>query len=255
MRWRGRVARGLTTAVGALALTAVVATGASAQAGLWRVVQASDGSLYLLTGGLRFALQPDPISDDELANIPDGGLIVNPASGTERSTSEPTVVPTPSATATPEGAAGPTVGTRANPVPLGTAGALAGGWRLVVQSVDPKGTDTIRAQSPARAGPTAGFGYFLARIQATNGGSAAASFQASSRLRAVGPSSVPYLTFVSSCGAIPDPLPEAAVGPGGSVTGNVCWTVRTSDAAALVLYDVPPVQGSDPVRLYFALHP
>lgn len=56
-----------------LALVAALATSAIAQSAPPRIVQASDGTLYLLKDGSRFALVGEVISDDELAQYPDGG--------------------------------------------------------------------------------------------------------------------------------------------------------------------------------------
>ena len=39
----------------------------------WRIVRASDGTLYAVLGAARVTLSPDPISDDELASLVDMG--------------------------------------------------------------------------------------------------------------------------------------------------------------------------------------
>src|SRR5690349_14450208 len=55
--------------LGALASCA----GVGAQSAPWRIVQSSDGSLYVLKEGARFAVVGEPIGDDELAAYADGG--------------------------------------------------------------------------------------------------------------------------------------------------------------------------------------
>ena len=57
--------------------------------------------------------------------------------------------------------------------------------------------------------------------------------------RTVGAAAVSYSGFENSCGEVPDELSEAELFTGGTITGNVCWAIRSSDAASLVLYDDP----------------
>jgi hypothetical protein len=60
-------------AVGLLC-TSICAGAALAQtAPTWRIVQASDGSLYAISGGVRYELSPDPIGDADLAALTDAG--------------------------------------------------------------------------------------------------------------------------------------------------------------------------------------
>ena len=47
-----------------------------AQAGPpWRIAQGDDGTLYLIAGPVKYELTPDPISDDDLAALQEGGPI------------------------------------------------------------------------------------------------------------------------------------------------------------------------------------
>ena len=66
-----RVRFGLACA--ALVLAAVLVNGALAQSNPWRIVQASDGTLYVLSDGTRYAILGEAISDDELNAYVDGG--------------------------------------------------------------------------------------------------------------------------------------------------------------------------------------
>jgi hypothetical protein len=65
------------TLLGALsaAVALLVASIASAQSSPWRLVQSSDGTLYLLAGSTRYVVTPDLISDDDLATLNDGGVL------------------------------------------------------------------------------------------------------------------------------------------------------------------------------------
>ena len=61
--------------LGGLALIAELAVTALAQPAQPRVVQSSDGSLYLVQGGNAWSLVPDPIDDEELAALNLGGEV------------------------------------------------------------------------------------------------------------------------------------------------------------------------------------
>jgi hypothetical protein len=67
-------------------------TSSFAQSAPWQVVQSSDGTLYVLADGVRYHLVPDVIGDDELAALPDGGVVVGQLLGPPP---QPTTAPTP----------------------------------------------------------------------------------------------------------------------------------------------------------------
>jgi hypothetical protein len=122
---------------------------------------------------------------------------------------------------------------------IGTSADVSGSWRVSVVSVTPDATAAVLAENQFNDPPAAGRQFFIARVSATYLGPGSARFDGSYRLRAVGPSAVSYSTFQDSCGVIPDPLPDPDVFSGGTVTGNVCWSVTTADAARLVMFDSP----------------
>ena len=142
--------------------------------------------------------------------------------------------------------------TRANPIPLGSEVALGDGWRLKVLSSTPDATAAVLDENQFNDPPKAGEQFFMARVSATFTGAGSGRFEGSYRLRAVGAAAVSYSEFENSCGEIPDELTESEVFTGGTITGNVCWSIRSTDAASLVLYD-DPIQTA-PMRLFFALH-
>jgi hypothetical protein len=250
------------------------ATAVAAQPAPWRLVQANDGTLYLLAEGQRFTLDPDPISDDEVANLPDGGhigsvlLAAAPVAGTGASpgSTTPVAQTTPGSTGTPASTAtaaavpttqeGAGAGTRQNPVRVSTAASLADAWQLAVTSSEPDATSRVVATDPGNVAPPSGYQFYLANISVTNTSTAARIFQARMRLRAVGPASVPYFAIENACGVIPNPFAETLISPGATLMGKLCWTVQSRDAAALVMYDVPQVTdaNADTTRIYFALH-
>jgi hypothetical protein len=92
----------------------------AAQQAPWHVDQGSDGTLYLVTSDTRYVINPDAISDDDLAVLTDGGVLGSqlpmPPASTPVIDSSPAVEPAaatqsatpPTATNTPIPAVAPT---------------------------------------------------------------------------------------------------------------------------------------------------
>lgn len=152
------------------------------------------------------------------------------------------------------GCAAALVGTRDNPIPMGTTVTLSDGWEITVLSVIPDATNIVLNENMFNKPPKAGDQFFLARIQAKYIGPNSATFDGSYRLRAVGPSSVGYTTFGNSPGVIPDPLPNSEVFTDGVIAGNIGWEIKSSDASALVMYDNPISFGTQENREFMALY-
>src|SRR4051812_31766781 len=72
MRWSW-LCVGVLACAALLGLTVV----ALAQDAPVRIVQAGDGTLYVLKGGVRYVIAADPIDDDELAVYADGGSLAS----------------------------------------------------------------------------------------------------------------------------------------------------------------------------------
>ena len=164
----------------------------------------------------------------------------------------PPVGPPPPPPAAPPPPPPPPVSTRENPVPVGTAAVLSDGWRLTVLSVTPNATAQVLEENRFNDPPAPGFQFFIATVRVTYTGSGSDTFS-DSRLRALGPSSVSYSTYSDNrCGVIPNDFPSLTeVFSGGTISGNVCWSVKSSDAAALVMFDDEPYEASD--RVWFTL--
>jgi hypothetical protein len=146
------------------------------------------------------------------------------------------------------------MGTRENPVPMGTTVDLGDGWQITVISVIPDATNDVLNENQFNDPPNTGNQFFIARIKAKYTGSGSDTFGGSYRLRSVGPSSVGYSTFENSPGVIPDPLPDSEVFSGGEIEGNVGWEIKSSDAYSLVMYDNPISFGDSNERIYMALY-
>lgn len=141
--------------------------------------------------------------------------------------------------------------TRGVPYPTGGAWPTSDGWRLEVLEATPDASSEVTSESDANSDPRPGDVYTLVRVRATRTAARAASFDASIRLRAVGPSSaVVYSSFEDSCGLVPDEVPDTEVAGGESVEGNVCWSVPETAASALVMIDSPLTEDE---QRFFAL--
>ena len=131
-------------------------------------------------------------------------------------------------------------GTVDKPVPLTVGAELGDGWELQVNAVTENADQSVADANMFNDPPALGRQFLIAKITATNDTGAAAIFDASFRLRLAGASSGnTYTTFDTAdrCGVIPEPVEDEAVPIGGTVSGNVCWQVRTSDVERLVLYN------------------
>jgi hypothetical protein len=170
------------------------------------------------------------------------------------------VKPTPPPRPAPPPPPPPPGSSRANPAPIGTTLPIStllapSGWQLRVNSVVPDGTQQVLAANQFNKPPPSGQQFFLISITATyTGAGSSDAGGVIDRLKAVGASNVAYTQGLNnSCGVTPAPdfilvTIGVDVFSGGSVTGNICFSVLSSDASSLVLYNdqTPPV--------WFALH-
>lgn len=141
-------------------------------------------------------------------------------------------------------------------VPLGRTGPRsepAHGLLLRINSVTPDAT--------LRPAPPRGSGYFVANVTATfdpipsYAGYRSLGF-ADSALFAIGRQNHSYNASGFGCPS-DGPAPQlASLGPinsGQSATGNVCWTIATSDATSLAMYFANR-EGGHTYKTWFALH-
>jgi hypothetical protein len=143
------------------------------------------------------------------------------------------------------------------PWPAGTAVKVVGNWELTIVSVIRDATKSVLAFNPlANKVPEDGYQYVQVGLRFTNVGTEPNAFQPDFRLRLIGSSMVPYDQYYS-CGVIPrnvasggwDLLSTRAY-PGGTIEGNLCWKVKSSEVASLILIDegvrqdmkLPPAQ-------------
>jgi hypothetical protein len=138
------------------------------------------------------------------------------------------------------------IGTRENPIPIGTAFELDNGWNITVMSVIPNANSIIQQENMFNSKPESGNQYFLAMIAAKNNGTDVDKFN-SNYFNVVGASSVAYK---ETSVVIPNPLPFTDVFPGGVVEGYMCWEIKSTDANSLTMYhrEVKPY-------VFFSLNP
>jgi uncharacterized coiled-coil protein SlyX len=187
----------------------------------------------------------------QVAGVAGGTAETTPASA--QATEEPAAEATAKPTKAPTKAATGPVGGFANPVPFGDEVTLPGDWTVKVVDVIPNATDQVMAENQFNDPPADGHQFFMVRISMTNNGSESASYQRIANFQVVGKSAVAYQTFDASCGLIPDELPNAEVFPGGTIEGNVCWSVKTSDAKSLIMFADSYVTFDEKDRVYFSL--
>jgi hypothetical protein len=155
--------------------------------------------------------------------------------------------PTPTAS-TP---ADDTLGTRANPIPIGDA-ARIGDWSIAVQRVAPEGTEAVLAENQFNDPPQDGRQFFLINLAATFSGANSGSVLGDLRFQAVGESNVAYTTYDPSCGVVPNELDFTEVFSGGTIEGNICFQIESGDEQSLLLY-IEPGFSLEEERIWFAL--
>lgn len=138
--------------------------------------------------------------------------------------------------------------TRTDPVPRGEAGALPNGsWIVRVLDVTPN------ANAVAKERPPQGRQFFMVRVAMTYQGADTDSPR-SVELSAVGESNVVYRSRTDSCGVIPDSYADGGrVSRGGTVEGNVCWSVTSADAPGIMMIAEPSFSLGRSPGVYFSL--
>jgi hypothetical protein len=140
---------------------------------------------------------------------------------------------TPSAPVAP-GDSGGDVGSRQNPIPLGTAAALDANWTLIVNSVNLDATEQIMATEPFNEAPPEGSVYVLVNITVTYTGTV--DNQSDEVLVSAVTNSNVEINWFDSIVIAPDFYdPSTSFFPGGSKSGNLVFTVPAAEAQSLIL--------------------
>lgn len=124
---------------------------------------------------------------------------------------------------------------RADPVPIGVSVRI-GDWVLRVDSVVPNATQQVRATNQFNSPPAQGRQFYMVRVSTLyDGKKDRGSLLLSKTFQVVGASNVAYDSS-DDCGVLPDELDTTKdVYQGGTISGNLCWSVTTGDVSSLVL--------------------
>jgi putative cell wall-binding protein len=143
-------------------------------------------------------------------------------------------------------------GTRDDPHPVGELATVDGVWQLSVRSSVPRADTIVQEENQFNDPPREGHQFFMARVRVTYQGAGSGRFGGGYSLRALGPQNVSYSSFEDSCGVIPDDLSNRRFFPGGTIEGNVCWEIRSSDADDLLMFQRP--SSRDHTDTFYRLH-
>lgn len=157
-------------------------------------------------------------------------------------------------------------GARSNPVPVGEAEDVPGGWRLRVRRVNPDGTASVLGANPGLSAPARGGQYFVAWVEATYLGGGKSRFggrrlaSLTGQMTAVGRKGVyPLKVARNACGPfrVALPAPDAQrmrddVFSGTTVSGRVCFEIASNDEPSLKLR-ISPRAGEGGQDAWFAL--
>lgn len=148
-------------------------------------------------------------------------------------------------------AGGDEPGSRGNPIAVGETGTV-GTWEISVLASTPDATALVMAENPYNDPPTDGHQFAIIEVSATNRGIESGAPFTALTFSVVGNSAVAYGSD-AMCGVIPDDFPDfTEVFTGGTVTGNLCWSVTTDDAGSLILM-VKAAFGFDEERVFFEI--
>lgn len=214
-----------------------------------------ESDLAITTSVVGFGLTPEEQATIAQIAQEGGGDVLGAADAAELSAALFAVLSTPvpdiqTPTPAPRSA---DPGTRENPLPLGTAADIGGGWAASVIGVIPDATQLVLDRNQFNDPPPEGYQYFIVTIAATYEGEYSSTLPAGNTFHVVGESAVSYDTFSPSCGVIPNDYGFTEVFPGGSVEFNVCFPVRSTDVPSLVMFTEDFIEFDREKRVWFAL--
>jgi uncharacterized cupredoxin-like copper-binding protein/Mg-chelatase subunit ChlD len=209
----------------------------------------------VITSVIGFGLTPDEQATIEQIAQAGGSEVLGAADAAELSAALFAVISTPipdivTPTPVPRSA---DPGTRENPLPIGTAAEIGGGWYASVVDVVPDATELVQAENQFNEPPADGDQFFLVTISTTYEGEGSSTLPAGNAFQVVGESSVAYTSFDPGCGVIPNAYGFTEVFTGGMVEFNICFSVKSADVPTLVMYSEDFVEFDRDKRVWFAL--
>jgi hypothetical protein len=133
-------------------------------------------------------------------------------------------------------------GSRAKPYGLHTLVTLpeGKGWKLRVNKSVPNGTQLVLHANQFNDPPKPGHQFFIINVTLVYTGKGSQDVFSAGSLNAVGKSNVSYEPGSDDCGVVPGELDEfKKVFSGGQLSGNICFSVKNTDASSLLLYYEP----------------
>ena len=128
-------------------------------------------------------------------------------------------------------------------------------WEITVIRSNPNATQTVLTHNRYNDPPKGGNRFFMATIRVKYLGPGSARFGGLDRLDGLGVGSVVYDGDRNECGrfpVIPNEFTDPELFTGGTIEGNVCWEIASSDADSLVMI-VDSKSYSNDDRAWFAL--
>ena len=150
------------------------------------------------------------------------------------------------------------LGSRECPLPFGVPAEVnfdeMDHWEITVLGIQPDATKDVLAESPVNDPPGYGKQLHMVTIRVKYLGPSSTKFSSTGRLHALGIGGVVYTIgySLSFCGLIPDRLSDPELFTNGTIEGNVCWKIPSSDAESLVMILDADTRGNDD-RAWFAL--
>ncbi len=183
-----------------------------------------------------------------------GGGTQAPATGGEKeATSAPPVQEATLAAApteAPEPTAEAALGSRANPIPIGTPVEI-GSWEVAVTQVNPDAADIVAAENEFNDAPAPGQSFVMIGLSGVYRGEESGTFWTDVSAKVLGNGGN---TYSDRCGVIPNDISDAGeTFAGASIEGSLCFKVDTAqlDGALLILEEF--LSFNDDSRKFFAL--
>jgi len=132
------------------------------------------------------------------------------------------------------------IGSRDNPIPMGTSVDMGNNWEINVLSVFPNATnEMVYGDSLIGFKLDPDEEIFIAKIQAKYIGSGSSYFDNDNHIRAVGSASIGYapISISQGEGTISDYISNHEVFTGGVITGVLAWIIPPEHADHLVMYN------------------
>ena len=220
------------------------------------------GFIYV-PSDIAVAIDAEPISTSTPFSYASGAYATATTGSQRNATTRPAqnTVPTsrPKPTSTPRPRYTPTPDfrdygrSRSQPMPKGKPIEFDDGTTIIVESVIHDADQTIRRHDAWTNPPPSGYQFLLVNIKVSNQGNEPIDLYMVNELSLVGKSNVSYNQGIE-CWTFPNEIDTSkTIFPSGSLSGNICFTVKSSDVDSLVMYYETYNLFGDDEYIYWAL--